>query len=318
MPMWLPHKTQWRRPRLSKLTRRFLLLSPKRPQPRPQNPTEFKDGTDKQMAITAADVKKLRDATGAGMMDAKRALTEAGGDFDQAVEGLRISGMAKQAKRADREASNGIVAGRDGILIQFAAETDFVAKNAEFVGLADRIVEAVAASGATDVASANASVIEGDKTVEVAVTELGAKLGENLSLAAVANFDGTAHLYLHRRASDLPPQVGVLVEYTGGDDSIAHQVGMQIAAMSPTFVSRDDVPADVVENERRIAEATAREEGKPEAAMSRIVDGRLVGFYKDVALLDQPAVWEDKKSVGDILKEQDTEVNRFVRFAIGA
>ncbi|RMB59766.1 translation elongation factor Ts [Tessaracoccus antarcticus] len=269
------------------------------------------------MAITAADVKKLRDATGAGMMDAKKALTEADGDFTQAIEGLRISGLAKQAKRADREASNGIVAGRDGILIQFAAETDFVAKNAEFVGLANKIVEAVAESGATDVASANAAALDGG-TVDNAIKELGAKLGENLSLTAVANFDGTAHLYLHRRAADLPPQVGVLVEYTGGDETIAHQVSMQIAAMSPTFVSREEVPADVVDSERRIAEATAREEGKPEAAMSRIVEGRLGGFFKDVALLDQPAVWEDKKTVGDLLKVADAEVTRFVRFAVGA
>lgn len=269
------------------------------------------------MAITAADVKKLRDQTGAGMMDAKRALTEADGDFAKATEGLRISGLAKQAKRADREASNGIVAGRDGILIQLASETDFVAKNAEFVGLANKIVEAIATSGAADVASANAAALDGG-TVESTVMELGAKLGENLSLAAVANFEGISHLYLHRRAADLPPQVGVLIEYNGGDDTLAHQVSMQIAAMSPSFVSRDQVPADVVENERRIAEATAREEGKPEGAISRIVEGRLGGYFKDVALLDQPAVWQDKKSVGDILKGQGTEVNRFVRFAVGA
>ena len=269
------------------------------------------------MAITAADVKKLRDATGAGMMDAKRALVEADGDFTLATEGLRISGLAKQAKRADREATNGIVAGREGVLIQLASETDFVAKNAEFVGLADKIVEAVVSSGATDVAAANAAALE-NGTVEDAVKELGAKLGENLSVAAVANYDGNSHLYLHRRAADLPPQVGVLIEYNGGDDTLAHQVSMQIAAMSPTFVSRDDVPADVVDNERRIAEATAREEGKPEGAISRIVEGRLGGFYKDVALLDQPAVWEDKKSVGDILKGSGAGVNRFVRFAIGA
>lgn len=269
------------------------------------------------MAITAADVKKLRDQTGAGMMDAKRALTEADGDFVRATEGLRISGLAKQAKRADREASNGIVAGRDGILIQLASETDFVAKNAEFVGLANKIVEAIATSGAADVASANAATLDGG-TVESTVMELGAKLGENLSLAAVANFRGTSHLYLHRRAADLPPQVGVLIEYNGGDDTLAHQVSMQIAAMRPSFVSRDQVPADVVESERRIAEATAREEGKPEGAISRIVEGRLGGYFKDVALLDQPAVWEDKKSVGDILKGQGTEVSRFVRFAIGA
>ena len=210
------------------------------------------------MAITAADVKKLRDATGAGMMDAKKALTEAEGDFDKAVELLRIQGLAKAAKRTDKEATNGIVAGRDGVLIQFAAETDFVAKNAEFVGLADRIVEAVATSGATDVEAANAATL-GDSTVLEAIQGLAGKIGENLSLVGVANFDGTTHLYLHRRASDLPPQVGVLVEYTGGDETLAHQVAMHIAAMSPAFVTRDEVPAGTVENERRIAEATARE-----------------------------------------------------------
>ena len=157
------------------------------------------------MAISAADVKKLRDATGAGMMDAKKALTEANGDFEQAVENLRVHGLAKMAKRADREATNGIVAGKDGVLIQFAAETDFVAKNAEFVALADKIVEVIAESGAADVEATNATKFE-DGTVEDAVKALGAKTGENLSLANVANFQGTTHLYLHRRASDLPPR----------------------------------------------------------------------------------------------------------------
>ncbi|HMR48461.1 MAG TPA: translation elongation factor Ts [Arachnia sp.] len=270
------------------------------------------------MAITAADVKKLRDATGAGMMDAKKALTEAEGDFDQAVELLRISGLAKQAKRADREATNGIVAGRDGVLIQFAAETDFVAKNAEFVGLAQEIVDAVVASGAQDLAAANAATLAGGAVVEEAVKELGAKIGENISLVNVANYDGTNHLYLHRRAADLPPQVGVLVELEGGTDDLAHQVAMQIAAMSPVYVSRDDVPAEIVENERRIAEATAREEGKPEGALPRIVEGRVTGYFKDVALLDQAAVWEDKKSVGAVLDANGTKVLRFARFAVGA
>ncbi|RRD47739.1 translation elongation factor Ts [Tessaracoccus sp. OH4464_COT-324] len=267
------------------------------------------------MAITAADVKKLRELTGAGMMDAKKALTEAEGDFDQAVEILRVHGLAKMAKRADREATNGIVAGSNGVLVQFAAETDFVAKNAEFVALGDQIVEAVRAAGATDVASANAADLDG-KTVEEAVKELGAKTGENLQLGNVANFDGTTHLYLHRRASDLPPQVGVLVEYTGGDETLAHQVAMQIAAMRPQFINREEVPEDVVANERRIAEATAREEGKPEAALPKITEGRLNGFFKDVCLVDQMAVWEDKKSVGAVLSAQGMTVTRFVRFAV--
>lgn len=270
------------------------------------------------MAITAADVKKLRDATGAGMMDAKKALVEAEGDQAKAIELLRISGLAKAAKRADREATNGIVLGRDGALVQFAAETDFVAKNAEFVGLGEKIVDAVLASGATDVASANAAEIAGGGTVEDAVKNLGATLGENLSIANVARYDGTTHLYLHRRAADLPPQVGVLVEYNGGDEALAHQVAMQIASMSPVYVNRDEVPAETVDNERRIAEATAKEEGKPEGAIPRIVEGRLNGFYKDVVLVDQAAVWEDKKSVGDLVKEAGAEVTRFARFAISA
>ena len=269
------------------------------------------------MAITAADVKKLRDATGAGMMDAKKALTEAEGDHEKAIELLRISGLAKAAKRTDREATNGIVAGRDGILIQFAAETDFVAKNAEFVGLADQIVEAVASSGAKDLETAKAAPL-GSATVQEAVQSLAATIGENLSLVNVANYDGDTHLYLHRRASDLPPQVGVLVEYTGGDEALVHQVAMHIAAMSPVYVSREEVPAEVVENERRIAEATAREEGKPEGAIPRIIEGRLGGFYKDVVLLDQPAVWEDKKTVGDVLKAAGVEIKRFARLAVGA
>lgn len=251
------------------------------------------------------------------MMAAKNALTEAEGDYDKAVELLRIQGLAKQAKRADREATNGIVAGDGGALIQFAAETDFVAKNAEFVGLAEKILAAVKASGAQDVAAANAATLESGAAVGDAVTELGAKIGENISVTAVANFEGTTHLYLHRRATDLPPQVGVLVEYEGNGE-LAHQIAMHIAAMSPTYVSRDEVPAADVENERRIAEATAREEGKPEKALPRIVEGRLNGYFKDVALLDQPAVWEDKKSVGAALKDSGVEVKRFVRFAVGA
>lgn len=265
----------------------------------------------------AADVKKLRDATGAGMMDAKKALTEADGDFDKAIEVLRVSGQAKAAKRADRDASNGLVASAGGALIQLGAETDFVAKNAEFTGLAEQILDAVKSSGATDVESASAAPL-GRTTVAEAVTELGAKIGENISLAKVANFDGTTHLYLHRRASDLPPQVGVLIEYTGGDDDLAHQVAMHIAAMSPAYVTREDVPAEDVENERRIAEATAKEEGKPDKALPRIIEGRVGGYFKDIVLLEQPAVWEDKKVVGDVLKAAGMDVTRFVRFAVGS
>lgn len=269
------------------------------------------------MAISAADVKKLRDATGAGMMDAKKALTEADGDFDGAVEILRIAGLAKAAKRADREATNGLVAAEGGTLIQLGAETDFVAKSDEFVGLAARVVKAVAQAKAADVASANAVALDSG-TVADAINELAATIGEKLELREVAHFDGATHIYLHKRASDLPPQVGVMVEYTGGDETLAHNLCMQIASMAPRYVTREDVPADVVDNEKRIAEATAREEGKPEGAIPRIVEGRVGGFFKEVCLVDQAAVWEDKKSVGDVLKDAGATVTRFVRFSAGA
>src|SRR6478736_5054088 len=230
--------------------------------------------------ISAADVKTLRDATGAGMMDCKKALTEADGDFDKAVEILRVSGQAKAAKRGtERAATNGLVASTDGAMLQLGAETDFVAKNQAFQDLAADAVKAVAASKAGSVEAANAATLPSGQTVGEAVEELAIKIGEKLEVSAAA--------YLHRRASDLPPQVGVLVEYEGSDASAARGAAMQVAAMRPQYVSRDDVPADLVENERRIAEATAKEEGRPEQALPKIIEGRLNAYFKDVALLDQ-------------------------------
>ncbi|HIT75429.1 MAG TPA: elongation factor Ts [Candidatus Avipropionibacterium avicola] len=266
------------------------------------------------MAITAADVKKLRDATGAGMMDAKKALTEADGDVDKAVEILRVSGQAKAAKRgAERDASNGLVASAGGSLIQLGAETDFVAKNDEFIALADRIVQAADAAKAADVDAVNAAALD-NGTVGEAVSALAAKIGEKLEVAKAAHFDGTTVVYLHRRASDLPPQVGVLVEYEGDDEGAAKAAAMQVAAMRPQYLNRDEVPAETVENERRIAEATAKEEGKPEAALPKIIEGRLNGFFKDVCLLDQPSVTDNKTTVGKQLAAAGVTVTRFVRF----
>lgn len=266
------------------------------------------------MAITAAEVKKLRDATGAGMMDAKKALTEADGDYDKAVEILRVHGQAKNAKRADREASNGLVASAGNALIQLGAETDFVAKNDEFVALASEIAKAADVAKADGVEAVNAIELPSGKTILDTVNELAAKIGEKLEVKQAAYFGGDTHVYLHRRATDLPPQVGVLVEYDGKDEAAVHAVALQIAAMRPRYLSRDDVPADIVEHERSIAEQTSREEGKPEAALPKIVEGRLNGFFKDVALLDQPAVSDDKKSVGKVLDEAGVTVKRFVRF----
>jgi elongation factor Ts len=270
--------------------------------------------------IAAIDVKKLRDSTGAGMMDAKRALTEAEGDFDKAIEILRVTGQAKAAKRgAERSATNGLVAYYEGALLQLGAETDFVAKNEEFQSLAAEAVKAAAASQADSIEAANAARLPSGQTVAEAVEALAVKIGEKLEVSAAAYFDGKTAVYLHRRASDLPPQVGVLVEYEGNDEAAAKTIAMQIAAMRPQYLSRDEVPADLVENERRIAEATAKEEGKPEQAIPRIVDGRVNAFFKDVALLDQPSVIDNKTPVGKQLAEAGVTIQRFVRFeAVGA
>jgi elongation factor Ts len=269
---------------------------------------------------TAADVKRLRELTGAGMLDCKNALAESDGDFDKAVEALRIKGAKDVGKRAERATAEGLVAAKDGALIELNCETDFVAKNAEFQKLADQIVAAAAASKASDVDTLKAAKV-GDKTVEQAIAELSAKIGEKLELRRAAFFDGTVETYLHKRSADLPPAVGVLVEYTGTDKDAAkeaaHAVALQIAALKARYLSRDDVPADVVANERRIAEETAKAEGKPEQALPKIVEGRLGGFFKDVVLLDQPSVSDGKKTVKALLDEAGVTVTRFVRFEVG-
>ena len=269
------------------------------------------------MAITAADVKKLRDATGAGMMDAKKALTEANGDFDAAIEILRVTGAAKVSSRSDREASNGLVAAAGTTLIQLGAETDFVAKNDEFVALAEDVVAAVDGAGAADLEAAKA-VAMGEGTVDHAVQTLSARIGEKLELAAAVHYESPVAIYLHRRSQDLPPQVGVMVEYEGGNQEFVRSICMQIAAMQPQWVSREDVPADVLEKERHVAELTAKEEGKPEHIIPRIVEGRLGGFFKEMTLLEQASVSDDKKTVGQLLKENGVTVKRFVRLSAGA
>jgi elongation factor Ts len=249
------------------------------------------------------------------MMDCKNALTEADGDYDKAVDILRVRGHAKAAKRGEeRAATNGLVAYEDGALIQLGAETDFVAKNAEFQTLAADAVKAAAASKAASVEAANAASLPSGKTVREAVEELAVKIGEKLEVANAAYFDGRTAAYLHRRASDLPPQVGVLVEYEGEDEATARIVAMQIAAMRPKYLSREDVPADVVADQRRIAEASAKEEGKPAQAVPRIVEGRVNAFFKDVALLDQLSVTDNKTPVGKQLAAAGVTVKRFVRF----
>ena len=265
---------------------------------------------------TTADIKRLRELTGAGMMDVKKALDEADGDHDKAVEVLRIKGAKDVGKRAERTTANGLVAADGGVMVELNCETDFVAKNADFQELAVRILDVAKATKPADVEVLKGAELDG-KSVHDAVQELSAKIGEKLELRRVVAFDGDVTTYLHRRAADLPPAVGVLVEYSGGAEDAARGAAMQIAAMKPRYVTRDEVPEDVLATERRIAEQTAREEGKPEQALPKIVEGRVSGFYKDVVLLEQSSVQDSKKTVKAVLDEAGVSVTRFARFEVG-
>ena len=234
--------------------------------------------------FTAADVKKLRELTQAGMMDCKKALTEADGDFDKAVELLRVKGAAKAAARgAERETAAGLVATSGNALVELKSETDFVAKNEDFIAKAQQIADVADSVKATDTAALKAAELDG-KTVGEVVEDLAITIGEKIELGQVAYFDGTTVTYMHKRAADLPPAVGVLVEFEG-DEAAARAAAMQIAAMKAQYLTRDEVPADVVESERSIAEQKTREEGKPEQAIAKIVEGRLGGFFKEIVLL---------------------------------
>jgi elongation factor Ts len=271
--------------------------------------------------ITAADVKKLRDLTGAGMMDSKKALEESEGDFDKAVELLRIKGAKDVGKRAGRTTANGLVAHTGSALLELNCETDFVAKSADFVELGQTLVAHVDATRPADVPALLASQLADGRTVADALETAAARIGEKIVVNRIATLDGTIAVYMHRKSPDLPPQVGVAVAYTGktdeaGDDD-ARGIAMQIAAMRPKYLTRDEVPAETVESERRIAEQTAREEGKPEAALARIVDGRVNGFFKDFVLVEQASVTDNKKTVKQVLAEAGIEVTRFVRFEVG-
>lgn len=270
------------------------------------------------MATTAADVKQLRVATGAGMMDCKKALDEADGDFDKAIEVLRVKGAAKAAKRgAERSATAGLVATAGGSLVELNSETDFVAKSEGFIQLADEIIAAAEQSEAADADSLSHVQTSKGRTVAEAIAAFALVIGEKIELGRVTHFDGNATAYMHRRSSDLPPAVGVLVAFDGEDEEAARGAAMQIAAMRPQYVTRDEVPDDLVARERGIAEATAREEGKPEQALPRIVEGRLNGFFKDVVLLEQSSVQDSKRTVKALLDEAGVTVTRFARFEVG-
>ena len=271
---------------------------------------------------TAADVKALRERSGAGMMDCKNALDEANGDGDKAMEVLRLKGLKGVTKREGRTTSNGLVVARvsggTGYLIELACETDFVAKADKFVALAESIADAVVAAGAKTLDAALAANL-GGKSVAEAINDEAAIMGEKVELRRVASVeDAKVDAYLHRTSKDLPPQVGVLVAYSGNDDETAHDVAVHIAAFSPNHLTRDDVDPEVVATERRIAEETARNEGKPEAALAKIVEGRVTGFFKENVLLEQDFAKDNKLSVAKVLDNAGLTVSAFVRFRVGA
>ncbi|WP_328626074.1 translation elongation factor Ts [Streptomyces sp. NBC_00353] len=273
---------------------------------------------------TAADVKKLRELTGAGMMDCKKALDEADGSVDKAVEALRIKGQKGVAKREGRSAENGAVVSlisedkTSGVLLELKCETDFVAKSEKFLAVADALAAHVAATSPADLTALLASEIEAGKTVQAYVDEANANLGEKIVLDRFAQFTGGyVAAYMHRTMPDLPPQVGVLVELDKENAEVAKDVAQHIAAFAPKYLNRDEVPAETVENERRVAEATSREEGKPEAALPKIVEGRVNGFFKDVVVVEQAFAKDNKKSVQKVLDEAGVTLKRFSRIKVG-
>jgi elongation factor Ts len=272
---------------------------------------------------TAADVKRLRELTGSGMMACKKALEEAEGDVDKAVELLRLKGAKDVGKRAERTAGNGLVAEHfngtgDGTLIELNCETDFVAKNEQFIALADRIAEFAAASDVADVPALLAAEIEPGKSVQQLIDDNSAKIGEKIELRRFAHFKGVFVIsYLHKSDPSLPPTTGVLVELDVDNAQVGKDVAQQIAAMSPKYLSNDDVPEDVVAKERALAEQITRDEGKPEQAIPKIVEGRVRSYFKDFVLLEQPFVKDPKKTIAKVLQESGVTVKRFARFKVG-
>jgi len=275
-----------------------------------------------------ADIKALREKTGAGMMDVKKALEEAEGDADKALEIIRVKGLKGVSKREGRSASDGLVAaevvtagdGEDevGVIVEVNSETDFVAKNATFITLSEKVLATAVASGARDADALLSADVDG-KSLQDVVDETAAVLGEKVVVRRVARVAGEkVSVYLHKVNKDLPPQVGVLVATDAKGAEVARDIATHVAAFSPSYLTRDEVPAETVENERRIAEETARNEGKPEAALPKIVEGRLNGYFKDVVLLDQPFAKDPKKSIAQVLAEVGGTVTGFVRFRVGA
>jgi elongation factor Ts len=273
--------------------------------------------------FSAAEVKRVRDLSGAGFVDCKNALTEADGNIEQALELLRKKGVKDAGKRADRTAANGLVTAEldgtsAGVLVEVNCETDFVAKNDGFQELAAKIAKAALANRPADRLALLATPAAGGKTVEGLIEEASASIKEKLELGRYALLEGGyVATYLHKSDRDLPPTIGVLVQLDGDNEDVAKDIAQQVAATGAQYVTRDQVPADVVAKERRIAEEITREEGKPEQAIPKIVEGRVGAFFKDIVLTDQASVKDPKQTVKALLAANKVNVEAFARFRVG-
>jgi elongation factor Ts len=256
------------------------------------------------------------------MLDCKKALDEADGDYNKALDIIRVKGLKGVTKREGRLTSNGAVVakveGNLGVMLELNCETDFVAKGERFVALADELLAHLQNAQSASLEAFLSSTMASGKSVQATVDEANATLGEKIEVRRIAVIkDSPVGIYLHRTSPDLPPQVGVLVELVKDAAEVGKDIAQHIAAFAPQFVNREEVPADLIENERRIAEETAREEGKPEAALSKIIEGRVAGFVKEVSLIEQSFAKDAKKTVKQILDEAGTAVKSFHRFRVG-
>ncbi|MCT9820301.1 translation elongation factor Ts [Microbacterium sp. W1N] len=272
--------------------------------------------------FTIADIKALREQLGTGMVDTKKALEEADGDLEKAVEILRLKGAKGNAKRADRSTSEGLVAAKEHggavTLLELNTETDFVAKNERFIALADKVLAAAAAASAASVDEALVADADGQPVSQL-ISDEAAIIGEKVELRRVRTISGEKfEIYLHKTSKDLPPQVGVVLAYTGDDAETARSIAQHISFANPTYLTREDVPADEVEKERQLVTEISRNEGKPEAALPKIVEGRVGAFYKQVALLDQDYAKDNKLSVAKVAEAAGITITDFARFKVGA
>lgn len=271
------------------------------------------------MAITAALVKELRERTGSGMMECKKALVAADGDIEKAVEEMRKAGQAKADKKSSRTAADGVVVievaddSKRAAMVEINSETDFVARDENFVKFADDVTSAILKSGATDEAAIAETTLSSGENIETARQNLIAKLGENMKVrrAEVLDTDGVIGAYVHGG------RIGVLVEMTGDDACLAKDIAMHIAASNPMVISQDEVPAEVVEKEKEIFVAQAQDSGKPADIIEKMTEGRLRKFLDEVSLMGQPFVKDPSQKVSALLKAGNAEVKRFIRFGVG-